>query len=43
MLSVPILTDENDTWDLQDALETVENQFYAQSFGNTDPDQLSPQ
>ena len=42
MLSVPILTDENDTWDLQDALETVENQFYAQSFNSTS-EELSSQ
>ena len=31
LLSVPIMTDENDTWDLQDALNTVENQFYNQT------------
>ena len=30
LLSVPVMTDENDTWDLQDALNTVENQFYNQ-------------
>ena len=27
LLSVPIMTDENDTWDLQDALNTVKNQL----------------
>ena len=31
LLSVPVMTDENDTWDLQDALNTVENQFYNQA------------
>ena len=37
LLSVPIMTDENDTWDLQDALNTVENQFYNQTTLDSEP------
>ena len=29
MLSVPVLADENESWDLQEALRAVENQYYA--------------
>lgn len=39
MLSVPVLTDDTDSWDLQEALEAVENQFYATQI---DEDDLSP-
>ena len=43
MLSVPVMTDENELWDLQEALETVENQFCSQTSLVDDPDTLSPQ
>ena len=39
MLSVPVLTDDSDSWDLQQALEAVENQFYATQI---EEDGLSP-
>ena len=39
MLSVPVLTDDSDSWDLQQALEAVENQFYATQI---EEDDLSP-
>ena len=42
MLSIPVMTDENDTWDLQDAFEVVENQFYNQA-GINELDEFSPQ
>ena len=42
MLSIPVMTDENDTWDLQDAFEVVENQFYNQA-GINELDGFSPQ
>ena len=29
MLSVPVLADENESWDLQEALRAVEDQYYA--------------
>ena len=29
MLSVPVLADENEDWDLQEALRAVEAQYYA--------------
>ena len=43
LLSVPVMTDENDTWDLQEALETVENQFYSQLNSSKDNEELTPQ
>ena len=43
LLSVPVMTDENDTWDLQEALEMVENQFYSQQNTLDDPEDLVPQ
>ena len=44
MLSVPVFTDENETWDLQDALGAVESQFYALSTSGGDQSgTLSPQ
>ena len=43
MLSVPVMTDENETWDLQEALEMVENQFYSQTSIVDDDESLSPQ
>ena len=43
MLSIPIMTDENDSWDLQEALEMVENQFYQQATISDDSDTLNPQ
>ena len=39
MLSVPIYTDENESWDLQEAISAVENQFYATSVNH---DEISP-
>ena len=39
MLSVPVLTDDSNSWDLQQALEAVENQFYATQI---DEDDRSP-
>lgn len=43
MLNIPVMTDENDTWDLQDALEVVENQFYNQAGLAHESEELSPQ
>ena len=45
MLSVPVYTDQNETWDLQDAFDAVENQFYAMSVNSDESgrDPLSPQ
>ena len=43
VLNVPVMTDENDTWDLQDALEVVENQFYNQAGLTYEPEEFSPQ
>ena len=48
LLSVPVYTDENESWDLQDALASVENQFYAMATSddqtaNAGHDSLSPQ
>ena len=46
MLSVPILTDENESWDLTQALESVKDQYYASHIDNdSDPsnESLSPQ
>ena len=43
MLSVPVMTDENDVWDLQDAFEVVENQFYNQAGMSNELDGFSPQ
>ena len=48
LLSVPVYTDENESWDLQDALASVENQFYAMAASddqtaNAGQDSLSPQ
>ena len=43
LLSVPVMTDENDTWDLQDALSTVENQFYSQTALESEQIDYSPQ
>ena len=48
MLSVPIYTDKTDSWDLQDTLQAVEDQFYATQVNedNTPPSyggRLSPQ
>ena len=37
MLSVPVYTDDNETWDLQDALGAVENQFYAMTVSADQP------
>ena len=39
MLSVPVFTDEADSWDLQEALRAVETQFYAT---NVNDDDASP-
>ena len=36
MLSVPVFTDEMDVWDLQQALEAVEDQFYATQVSEED-------
>ena len=36
MLSVPIFTDDNESWDLQEALSSVESQFYALSTSGGD-------
>ena len=48
LLSVPVYTDENETWDLQDGLASVENQFYVMSTSDEQTatagqDALSPQ
>ena len=46
MLSVPVLADENDVWDLQEALRAVEAQFYATHANEEDSfagDHTSPQ
>ena len=29
MVSIPVSTDENDMWDLQEAIDSIENQFYS--------------
>ena len=43
MLSVPVMTDENEEWDLQEALNMVENQFYSQTTISDDTDNLPSQ
>ena len=49
MLSVPVYTDETESWDLQEALRAVENQFYAthvnddESPSSGSGDSISPQ
>ena len=43
LLSVPVMTDENDSWDLQEALQMVENQFYSQQNSSEDSEELVPQ
>lgn len=45
LLSVPVYTDDNESWDLQDALAAVENQFYARGTNDEQPGSadLSPQ
>ena len=47
MLSVPILTDDNETWDLQQALDSVTEQYYAshaeEESLNPPGEDLSPQ
>ena len=46
MLSVPVLTDENESWDLQQAIDAVTEQFHASQLENgtnSSSDELSPQ
>ena len=43
MLSVPVYTDENDSWDLQEALTAVENQFNAFQMGEDPIENEDPQ
>ena len=49
MLSVPVYTDETESWDLQEALRAVENQFYATNVNDDESpssgsgDSISPQ
>ena len=43
MLSVPVYTDENDSWDLQEALTAVENQFNAFQMGDDPIENEDPQ
>ena len=43
MISIPVMTDENDMWDLQEAMDSVENQFYSQASTDNDPEDLTPQ
>ena len=46
MLSVPVLTDENESWDLQQAIEAVTDQYNASQIdveACSSGDELSPQ
>ena len=42
MLSVPVYTDENNAWDLQQALTAVEDQFYATKISDSSDDSILP-
>ena len=42
MLSVPVYTDENNAWDLQQALTAVEDQFYATKISDSSDDTNLP-
>ena len=45
MLSVPVYTSEDEKWDLQDALTSVEEQYYGiqNEDDNEEADNFSPQ